>query len=130
MRDEEIEFLQRDNERLNAERDRIATYSVQLEANALHLRALAERLEADLAAIRASHSWLVTRPMRVVMRLLTRTVSVREAIQLAQSELRRITRRSVPRTPFAVGSSRRSDVDQVMFELKAALARPAQLRNG
>jgi hypothetical protein len=130
MRDEDIEYLQHDNERLIAERDRIATYASQLEASAQHLRAMAERLEADLAAIRGSHSWLITRPIRVITRLLKRTVTPREAIELAKSELRGIAHRFWPSERIADRSSIRTDIDEVLLELKAALARPTQPRDG
>jgi len=130
MRDEDIEYLQRDNERLNEERDRLTTYASQLEASTQHLRAMAERLEADLAAIRSSHSWLITRPFRVAARLLKRTLTPSEAIALAKSELRGITRRVLRRARIADRSSKLTDIDEVLLELKAAVAHSAPLRDG
>ncbi len=126
--DIEIKRLERDREQLIAQRDRLSAQAEQLETSVRHLRQLVERLEVELAAIRSSHSWLVTRPFRVSARLLKGTLSIREAIKIAKSDLRgmkgwlsRGTR--IPRHP-----SHRSDTDEVLLELKHALAKSGPRR--
>lgn len=125
--DKEIERLERDREQLIAQRDRLSAQAVQLEASVRHLSQLVERMDAELAAIRSSHSWLVTRPFRVSARLLRGTLSIREAIKIARSELRGTISR-LSGTTIAKHPSRRSDIDQVLLELKHALAQSRQRR--
>lgn len=126
--DRETERLERDREQLIAQRDRLSAHAAQLESSVRHLRQRVERLDVELAAIRSSHSWLVTRPFRVSARLLKGTLSIREAIKIAKSELRGTIgwpsrSAKIPKHPL-----HRSDVDEVLLELKHALAQSGPRR--
>jgi len=69
------------------ERDRMSARVANLESTIQRQQLCVAQLEADLAAVRSSNSWRVTRPFRVAARLLIGSLKPGEAVRLARKEL-------------------------------------------
>jgi len=118
---DEIRRLERLCERLAEERDRLTAQVANQKSTIQRQSVCVTQLETDLAAIRSSNSWRVTRPFRVGARLLIGTLRPAEAVRLARKELSELMHRTYARRLAGKTSFNRGDLDEVLFELKSAL---------